>query len=316
MVTLTGNVRLDELIADGNTQFESLIIPADFGLVVPSGTVLRATKNIVVAGTLGVRGAARYGWRRFTGTASNPIVSGNSPEEGLAGWAPDTPGLSITGVGGIAAGGQGGGRFTVEDARFMMFDLGALGGGGGWLGPNGGSVDQVEGAGSVTLIAGESLEINGRIEARSGSDFGGADPGSSGAGGGFVLLASKQSVRTTSTAVIDVRGAAGGGSANFPATAFSPAIAIGGSGGGGGGCVHLVAPAIVHEGTAQLTGGAAGANSVVDAPPAVRSGGYGGGAGCGAGGRGGGLNNGPNDQPSAGQDGRLFRTVADPTALL
>lgn len=311
VVTIEGSVLLEDVLTDGNTQFDTLTIPTGAELEVPSGLALRATKKIVVAGTLRVRKATTPGTMSFLST-TDLFPRFQSPEPGFSPQAPGSPVVNATGGTGYEGGGGDG---LLDTARFA-FDLDGEGGGGGWSGPRGSANRASYGGGTLVLIAGESLEISGTIEARGGGTSDGVCPACSGGGGGFVVLASKQALRTAPSALLDVRGGDGGNAYNAPASGVSPAVAVGGGGGGGGGCTHLVAPDIVHEGTVEIAGGAAGANAALDPLPTIRSGGFGGGGSCGAGGRGGRLNGGPSFAPAAGAEGRMFRTATDPTALL
>lgn len=128
--------------------------------------------------------------------------------------------------------------------------------------------------------------------------------GAGGGAGGFVILASLESVENYGK--IQADGAKGGDSSMF----------TGPGGGGGGGIVHLLAPAIAL-GTVSVKGGDAGvpgaAGSVTSNP---RGGGGAGGACGGAGGRGGSVHaNGNPDVAVAGGDGYVITTHVDPTSL-
>jgi hypothetical protein len=310
-LTAEGYVVLSGAVEGGNLQFEDVVVAEGATLVVPSGIALRATGTIQIAGTIEVRKAAQPGSIEFTPTSDQwPRI--RYPETGIAVGAPSTP-VFVTGSPTAYEG--GGGLGLGEDARFLL-DPGRLGGGGGWFGQYGSGNLAAHGGGSLVMIAREAILLEGSIDAQGGGTQSGACPGCSGGGGGFVVLASRGAITTSPGALIDVRGGDGGDSDNQAAIGWSPAIAVG-AGGGGGGCVHLIAPEITHEGAAIIDGGNGGLNYEVAAPalPNLRIGGAGGGASCGAGGNGARFNSNVH-LAEPGDNGRYFRTDADPTALL
>lgn len=233
-------------------QFTSITI--DGSLIVPSGTVIRATGDIWVSGTITV----------VPGTRD----SGNG--------APH-PGVSLAAPGVI----DGGVGLSVLTASALVRPPAAAGGAGdrqrSVLGGEGGGSLVLLAGGNFTLLPGSTINANGSsgINPSSAGDVG----GSGGGAGGIVVLAAKSSV--TIGGSIRANGGAGANGVN----ANGGTQGAGGGGGGGGGIIHLIASSAPSvTGTLQALGGAAGA----DAQSTNNQAGSGGGACGGSGGNGGG----------------------------
>lgn len=263
-----------------NPQFTSITI--DGNLTVPSGTVLRATGNIVVTGSLTVLPAARDN-------------GGGAPHPGLAFAAPAAP-----------AGGTGLSKGTAAMLRRVQTVAG--GAGRGTASALGGA-----GGGSVALLAGGSITIGslGSILAQGGNGAaatsGAQDvPGAGGGAGGYVLLAAQGALSIAGA----VRANGGAGAAGWNGNAGN-SLGVGGGGGGGGGIIHLIASSAPSvSGTLQVNGGPAG----IDAGMADQPGG-GGGASGGNGGDGG--DGGSTLAPQSGSAGYVIQTlVPSPESLL
>lgn len=293
-LVVSGSVSLD----DTNLQYTNISIELGATLIVPSGTVLRATGTFVNNGTLIVRTHAAGAFIGSSVPASGSMPSLSPAGSGIAfssgsqgGFGPSSSDLS----GGPSAIGM-----TASEGRSILRP-GPLGGGGGGAGFSG--VGGGFGGGTVTVLAQGSLSNAGLIYAA--GDAGAS--GCGGGGGGIVILASKVSVTNGSTGIITVAGGAGGASSTNS----------GAGGGGGGGLVHLIAPAApTNSGTVTLNGGAAGSNGVtVSSNP--RIGGGGGGPSVGQGGNGSNVNTfNSSSGNSAGTAGQLLTTIAEPETLL
>lgn len=308
--TIEDFIDLNELVDDANLQFEELTILEGGMLTVPSGVTLRATKSITIEGTLVVNKGAAPGLLSFsTGAVVWPWH--RDPEIGNALTAPSSPTVVTTGT---AIGAEGG--FGLQDTGRFLLAPGRFGGGGGWFGAGPSASDNAAfGGGSVVLLAGEGIRIDGTISAQGGGTQGsGSCSACSGGGGGIVIVASRGSIVTAPDALIDVRGGSGGDTeVRLESLGTSPAVAMAAGGGGGGGCVHLFAPDITHEGSINLEGGEPGTNTFPGSLPDRRIGGGGGGGSCGDGGAGARLISGM--VAGAGAPGWYFRTEANPSAL-
>ncbi len=308
--TIEDSLELTELIDDANLQFEELTIREGGTLIIPSGVTLRATKSIIIEGTLTIDKAAPPGFLNYsTGAVEWPWH--RDPEIGNALSAPRSPIVVTTGT---AIGAEGG--FGLQDTARFLLAPGRFGGGGGWYGTGPQAADNAAfGGGSVVLLAGEGIRVDGTISAQGGGTQGsGSCNACSGGGGGIVIAAARGSIVTAPDALIDVRGGSGGHTeVRVAASGSLPAVAMAAGGGGGGGCVHLIAPDITHEGSINLDGGEPGTNTVPGTLPNLRVGGGGGGGSCGDGGKGARLLSGT--VADAGAPGWYFRTEANPTAL-
>ena len=258
-VDLSNTADYNAFIASGRgaMQFVDLNIPVGITLTVPSGTVIRATGNITINGTLQVRtGATDVG-----GGPTHPGIS-------LAAPAP--------GVGGVGLSALAASQLTRPPA--------AAGGSGDRLPTGSGG----EGGGSVVIAALGNVSIGGTVSANgaNGVNPGGATdiPGSGGGAGGIIVIAAKNSITLTATGQLRANGGAGAQGVNVN----GGSAGAGGGGGGGGGIIHLISgstPTIA--GTRQVNGGVAGTDAYINGQ--FNQVGGGGGASGGHGGNGGAI---------------------------
>ena len=275
-LSLDNNAGFDAFAGDRHLQFRNITVSGP--LVLPSGTRLRATGNVVINNWITVtRGARDSG--------------GGAPH----------PGISAAAAGGISGG------IGLEKMQAMMLQpLPQFGGGAGERTPA--LPDAGRGGGAVMIAAGGNIIISGTGSGIGASGekgaraSGGIDAGGGGGGaGGLVILAAKGSVTMTDDAIILARGGDGGAGWNG---VTGDGTGAAGGGGGGGGVIHIVAGSIaipfgyqlqvdagvagsaVLEGTTTLEGSGGGA-----------SGGHGGNGGSGTG------------AASAGQAGKAFKTL-------
>ena len=239
---------LNALPGGANLQFTDINIRTGVTLTVPSGTILRATGNVTIAGTINVSPGAMAGDYPAPGSA-----------RGVPGYygAPGMNRLQATYVG-----------------------LPAYGGGSGARDPYSGTNQGGDGGGSLVILAQGTVTITGTINADGVHSFNPTLPtvgsnGGGGGGGGFVIVASKAGIGGSGT--ITAKG--GNGSNGWDGNGGD---GEGGGGGGGGGLIHLLAPGITFSGTTNVGGGAAG-SAVGDVRYAW---GLGGGASVGFGGSG------------------------------
>lgn len=273
-----------------NLQFRNCTIDSGATLIVPSGTVIRCRGSFVNNGLIQVR--------RHT-LSGIVFADQQSPAHpGIAARAAQGPGV---GTANLQAGGEGGWGIGNAFSAAQVLHPGVIGGGSGTGFPALlSTLPDHHGGGTFTVLAEEGIRNTGHIEA-SGAN---AVSGFGGGGGGVVILASRVEV-DNSTGTVFAHGGNGGASDSQH----------GPGGGGGGGIVHFIAPLISGAANTSIGGGPPGAvtGPVTTAPYA---GGGGGGASAGDGGRGSNadLNATPN-AASAGDDGYVLETVADPVAL-
>lgn len=280
----------DDIVTDGNLQFTDVTIDAGATFVVPSGTVIRCTGTFTNNGTVLTSFGASGGVVR-TGT-NNGMPAIIAPHPGNSARAAGTGAFgdnSESRPGGSPGGGWG-------TAARGMLSPGMFGGGGGG-GVPWGAVGT--GGGALVVRAATAIVNNGTISA---NGFVGANAGQGGGGGGIVILASAGAI---TSAMVTATGGAGGTGGGVE----------GHGGGGGGGVIHFLAPTIV-AGTTNVAGGASGGTggSVLTG---ARIGGGGGGGGVGGDGGAGSavFANGTRGAATDGTPGRVFQTLADPTAL-
>jgi hypothetical protein len=281
-------------------QYTSCAVAAGATLTIPSGAILRCSEGFTNEGTIVVEDG--YFGAQIGGIAASGGIypAFQSASVGGLGWGRLAAGNG--GYGTNAAAVDGGTAGFSLPLRFAATILrpGPIGGGAGGaaVGSFGGA-----GGGTLTILAAQALTNNGTI--RANGDSVGAGLGGGGAGG-ILILASRASVTIGATGSVEANGGSGGASNTFR----------GSGGGGGGGLIHIIAPAITINGTSSVTGGAAGDSSttVTQSP---RGGGGGGGSMAGAGGAGGDVaSNGSVSGATAGSDGLVIQTSADPTSLL
>jgi hypothetical protein len=226
-------------------QFTTFTVLASNTLAVPSGTVIRATGNVTIAGTISVA----------TNLYSMALIQGIG----------STPGL-VDAAGGTVV--SGGAAVNALTARLLVLP-GAIGGGIGPCTGSGAPAVITNGGGTITIIAAGSITINSgafiHADGTAGCAVNPNTTGGGGGGGGVLVLASKTSI-TNSGTLTAVRGA---GANSISGT--------GASGGGGGGVINLLSPSNTGAGTLTVTGGAAGTGA--DSSGFAGSGGGSGGAG-------------------------------------
>jgi hypothetical protein len=250
-------------------------------LIVPSGTVIRATGD-------------------FTVNTTGTIIVAPSVED-------NGPGEASAGVARSAAGEPRGGRGLYPLQASQLFRPGVHGGGSGakqngvQFGAGGGSL-VIAAQGTFRVIAGGAINAIG--DTGGGGPNPGNLPGSGGGGGGVVVIVGKQAI-TINGAVRAVGGRGGDGNNNV---ASGPGK--GGGGGGGGGVIHLLSStAPVVNGTVDVSPGAAGAlAAATGGNPNIIPGG-GGGACGGNGGDGGAGTSAAPVAATAGSVGFDFRTT-------
>ncbi|MFP2934745.1 collagen-like protein, partial [Pyxidicoccus sp. 3LG] len=229
---LTTVAGFNSLAGRHHLQFTDITISGT--LIVPSGTVLRATGNVTVMGT---------------GTI---IVA---PAAQDAGNGAPNPGVALAPAGSIH-GGVGLGVLQASHVRRP----GPLAGGAGDRNISLGSVSGGEGGGSLVIVARGNVSIaaGGAINANgvNGNNPGGATdiPGPGGGGGGVIIIGAHGNI--TVSGFVRAAGGAGGPGVNGNGGAGG----AGGGGGGGGGIIHLIAAGTINAPGSQLlvSGGNAG----------------------------------------------------------
>jgi hypothetical protein len=267
------------LPAGTNLQFTSITISGT--LLVPSGTILRATGNVSITGAITVEQSV------------SDIIG--QPHPGFA--------RSSAGLAGI----NGGRGLTVLQAAGQRVT--PIGGGSGARGPNAVTGSGGEGGGSFAIYAAGSITVSvtGAIRAIGANGInpqtaGAGIVGTGGGGGGLIRLAAKGSL--TVGGLINVSG--GNAADGFNGNGGS---GDGGGGGGGGGIVHLLATSTPSvTGSIVVNGGSPGGNAAPTTGIVVNVGG-GGGASGGNGGSGGTTNSTVTITPSAGAAGHSITNV-------
>jgi Collagen triple helix repeat (20 copies) len=271
-----------------NLQFTTITVAGT--LIVPSGTVLRATGDVVVTGTIAVQQGVED-------------TGGGHPPAGVARGAPGSfhggtgiPLISASRVTrpGFAAGGAGDASVTA----------GTGGAGGGSL--------VIATKGNVSIPSGGTIAANGTNGATTATpgDFGG--PG--GGAGGIIVIAAKGNITVSGN--LRANGGNGGNAVN----SNGGTTGAGGGGGGGGGIIHLLSTnPISVTGTVQANGGAPGTDLLATAMGNFNQAGSGGGACAGDGGEGGGgpVASGPFTAAQSGSAGYIIQlTTPTPENLL
>jgi len=291
-VVVDGNMELEDIAPDRNTQFRKVTIEVTGTLAVPTGAVLRCSESFTNRGAVVVR---------FAEIQVNS--SSADPGQGVSHQSA-SPGES--GDGSVSrVGGRNGTGVSEGEAAFILTSD-PRGGGAGSNSPAETFNRGGRGGGRLIVLARDSITNIGSINAP-GED--GAFAGSGGGGAGIIVLASKGSV--TNTGALNVDGGDGGDGASLANSNHA------GGGGGGGGIIHLLAPSVSHTGTIDHDGGEGGADGGIGNDE-IRAGGGGGGACGGDGGGGGTAINAPVNELRNGVDGDpgyFFMTIVDPTAL-
>lgn len=303
-LTIDDFQHLQDVVADGNLQFTTVTINSGGTLVVPSGTVIRCSESFTNNGSIMVDNGASPGELSVISPTVQVIPRSQAAHPGFTSTHARGPGATQS-----ATGWEAGGATGLSDRARWMLQPGPNGGGGGFSGPWGGGAS---GGGALTVLARQGITNTGSIQAE-GQDAG--SNGASGGGGGFVILASATAIFHAAPATISVHGGGGAAAGDSAVVGVLPEYTAGPGGGGGGGCVHLLAPAVTNAGAVDVAGGAAGLSQTVTLRT-LRVGGAGGGASCGSGGGGGRISGSTTPGAAeAGTTGRLFVTVADPTAM-
>lgn len=301
---------------DNNLQFTNFSVDSGITLTVPSGTVIRATGNVLINGSIIVKPGAAGGSNRLSSdSVNNGSVSVLSwaispPVEGPFSFSAAQLGQRNNGTSVLLIGGQGGSSLIQDSSNLggptsllgYRFGTRAGSGGAGFSGGAGGGVLTVIAKGNITNSLGAFIDATG--------NSGGT--GSGGGGGGAIIFASSTSI--INSGILQARGGIGGSAANATSAGI---LSFGNGGGGGGGVIHLISP-VITSGAVDLSGGAAG-STATQLTEAFRCGGGGGGASGGRGGNGGDIPAGVSVNSvgsSAGTSGELVQTIADPTSIL
>lgn len=241
--------------ANLNFQFSSITIASGATLTVPSGTKLRSSGDVSIAGSINV-----------SGTERNIGISTSGWNSGIARSYPGTGDYIAYGI--------------LPASVLSLVNIPSYGGGAGANGGVGSLSYAGEGGGSFAIYGGGTISIaaTGSINANGGNAFTGvgssvtSSNGCGGGAGGVVVLLSKAGISNNGS----VRANGGAGSDALAGTSSRP-----GGGGGGGGVALLLGPSIT-AGTVEVNGGAAGNNLVTTGISGSR-----GGAGGASGGNGG-----------------------------
>jgi len=278
-------------ILDPKKQYGSITISAGSNVVVPSGSVVRCTGKLTVAGTLTIPAIANGGelpatvdgktlLAQIIQPASASFVSPAAPGEVVIRTGVDTTNPDpITGAGGSA-----GDAITNFEALANLITPSTTysgSGGAGGLGGRGGN-----GGGSAGFYCKGGVEIQGSgvVDASGTAGTNGGGGGS----GGLVVFATNGSF--TNSGAVRADGGNGGGAT----------VSSAGGGGGGGGVVNIIA-SFVGIGNVSTNGGAAaGAVAPGGVSAVYRSGGGAGGNFGGPGGAGGGVLNSDNSATASG----------------
>jgi len=266
----------------GNLQFTDVTVAAGFTLTVPSGTVIRATGNVTINGTINVG----------TGTADSGQFR---PSAGVA-----------TSAAGNPAAGVGLSRLSAA----QLVRLPVQGGGAGarnatCTGGEGGGAFAIFAKGTVSIAGSGNIFANGANSVQtlaSPSTAGGT--GCGGGAGGVIVVIGKTSLSLAGA----IRANAGNGSSGFDGNLGNTE---GGGGGGGGGVIHLLSSAAPSvTGTASTTAGTGGASAGTGATTNAG----GGGGGCAGTGGAGGTTGVASGSGAAGY--LIITTAPTPEALL
>ncbi|HYV48845.1 MAG TPA: collagen-like protein [Myxococcaceae bacterium] len=235
--------------ANANLQFTDISVTAGVTFTVPSGTVLRATGNVTISGTINV----------LPGTTDNGQFR---PPPGVALGAATQPtaGLAIPKL------------TAVHLVRLPIYGGGAGARNATCTGGEGGGSFAIFAKGTVNITASGSIFANGRDSVNPATGAVGVVGCGGGAGGVIVIIG-----KTSLTMAGAVRANAGNGSSGFD---MNFGNFEGGGGGGGGGIIHFLssaAPAVT--GTISATAGTGGTTGQGTGGPGVFAGGGGGACG-------------------------------------
>lgn len=247
-------------------------------LIVPSGTVIRATGD-------------------FTVTSTGVIHVNPGAEDSGAGHP-------VAGVARSAAGEPSGGRGLDLLQAAMLTRPGLLGGG---AGAKQAGVPGGQGGGSLVILAQGTVRVQGGGAINANGVAGGTGtnlPGSGGGGGGVLVVLGKEGILLNASSALRAVGGRGGDGHN------TGGVGKGGGGGGGGGLVHLLSstPPLM-AGTIDVRSGTAGFSALPTGASQVFTAGGGGGASAGNGGDGGSGTLTEPHTPQAGAAGYSLQTV-------
>lgn len=282
-----------------NLQFTDCNIANGASLAVPSGTIIRCTGNVNIAGSISINTGALGGQIFSVPTTNVYTASARIAHPGRTRVITangEMGGSSLALTGASAAFGMGS-----DEARLAFYPAPFGGSGGGASVGSGGT-----GGGYFAILAAGSITFSGTgaISQQVISTTSGAGGG----GGAIIVLASKTSVTIPSTSTISATG--GDGAASTTTS--------GAGGGGGGGGIYIISPSnTVNTSSLIVSAGAAGDNTTQITEVVAISGGAGG-ASVGSGGAGGGVSAGrPANALAAnpGSDGAFYLIQTDPTAL-
>ena len=235
MTDLTNASFYNQLVSRGQQTLQFTNVTINSTLIVPSGTVIRATGDFTV------------------NTTGSIIVAPNADDTGA--------GEASAGVARAAASEPKGGRGLYPLQAAQLFRPGVNGGGAGAK-PSGSTAFGGAGGGSLVILAQGTFRVIAGASINAIGDVGGSGaqpgnlPGGGGGGGGVVVIVGKQAI-TINGAVRAIGGRGGDGNNNVPS-----GPAKGGGGGGGGGVVHLLSStAPLVNGTVDVSPGAVGATA-------------------------------------------------------
>lgn len=277
-VDLRDSARVNLLSGRTNFQFTSVTI--DGSLIVPSGTVIRVTGNVIVNGTITVDTAAAS-----EGGLTNPGIANSSAA--------------------VFYGGRGLALLQASNVQNTI-----LGGGAGHTSLNTNTAGFGGGAFFIYAQGSVSIQVGGAINANGGSASNSSSlpsyVGAGGGAGGVIVIVGKSS--------LSVGGAIRANGGNGSNAASNQSTTVYGGGGGGGGIIRLLSSSPISiTGTVQANGGNGGTNAGSTNTFATSSGnGGGGGASGGVGGNGGGniATGNPISAPVAGSAGHIIQVAA------
>ncbi len=288
-------------LAGANYQYDSFTLSSAATLTVASGTVIRASGNCAINGTINVQTGASGATRGGVSVSTEAVETSTRP--GVHGIAQAGGNGQISAenadAGGVIAG-YGGRGLSVAQAQNTIRPSLTGGAGGG----TGGSGEAGAGGGYFAIICQGTFTLGASATIRANGGTGAA--GTGGGGGGVIVLASLSTMSLLGT--VEAKGGAGG----------AATTSTGPGGGGGGGIIHFIAPSISNLVTTDVTGGVGSASTgsgTVTA--AVVAGGGGGGGSRGDGGNGGAVfTSDASGSGTNGTVGSVFSILADPTSLL
>ncbi len=289
-VDLSTSAGLSALPAGFNLQFTNITISGN--LIVPSGTVLRATGDVTINGTASVTVLPGV---EDLGNGEAPAGVGRTPASTYSGATALSPlQAAQLGIPSFAAGGAGARLYAGDNAN------GGAGGGG----------FTILAQGTVRIFAGALVTANGQ-SGTNPQTAGASILGTGGGAGGVVVLVGKTGITLAGT----IRANGGAGADGFNGNGGT---GEGGGGGGGGGIIHLLSSTSpVITGTREVNAGAPGNNAAATTGTSITTAG-GGGASGGNGGNGGGFIPATATvvNPTAGSAGQVLTTVAPQPELL